>query len=255
MSMSASAVSRELIGPRRLRMDAEAAAGLVRQGDVVEVKVGKVDGAAARFAADLDQLPQVEGAVVALDNRTGQMLAMVGGVSFERSQFNRATQAMRQVGLAVQAVRLHRRDRSRVHGAIPARRFAGEFPGRTQSAAVRTAKLRPRVPRSRDDPHRAGTIAQRADDSPDGGAGPEGGDRVRPAAGHHVAAARIPVGRDRRRRRHAARDDVGLLGLSQPGRPHAAAADCSRSSTAMGASSSSIAPNRTKPCGPTRPTS
>lgn len=71
---------------------------LVKRGDLVDIKVATVDPAASTFTAELDQIPQVEGAVVALDNRTGQVLAMVGGVSFERSQFNRATQAMRQVG-------------------------------------------------------------------------------------------------------------------------------------------------------------
>ena len=40
----------------------------------------------------------VQGAVVAIDNRTGQIRAMVGGFSFARSKFNRATQANRQVG-------------------------------------------------------------------------------------------------------------------------------------------------------------
>ena len=40
----------------------------------------------------------VEGAILAIDNRTGQIKAMVGGYSFERSKFNRATQALRQVG-------------------------------------------------------------------------------------------------------------------------------------------------------------
>jgi penicillin-binding protein 1A len=40
----------------------------------------------------------VEGALVAIDNRTGQIRAMVGGFSFDRSKFNRATQAYRQVG-------------------------------------------------------------------------------------------------------------------------------------------------------------
>ena len=38
--------------------------------------------------------------MLAIDNRTGQIKAMVGGYSFERSKFNRATQAMRQVGSA-----------------------------------------------------------------------------------------------------------------------------------------------------------
>ncbi len=46
----------------------------------------------------LRQVPEVEGAVVALDPNTGRVLAMAGGWSFDRSQFNRASQAMRQPG-------------------------------------------------------------------------------------------------------------------------------------------------------------
>ena len=46
----------------------------------------------------LEQPPAVEGALLAIDNRTGQIRAMVGGFSFARSKFNRATQARRQVG-------------------------------------------------------------------------------------------------------------------------------------------------------------
>ena len=46
----------------------------------------------------LRQIPDVEGAVVALDPDTGRVLAMSGGWSFDRSQFNRASQAMRQPG-------------------------------------------------------------------------------------------------------------------------------------------------------------
>jgi penicillin-binding protein 1A len=48
----------------------------------------------------LEQEPRVEGALVAMDVRTGSVKAMVGGYDFERSKFNRATQAMRQVGSA-----------------------------------------------------------------------------------------------------------------------------------------------------------
>ena len=48
--------------------------------------------------ATLRQIPQVQGALVSLDPRTGRVLAMVGGWSFEQSQFNRATQANRQPG-------------------------------------------------------------------------------------------------------------------------------------------------------------
>ena len=46
----------------------------------------------------LRQIPQVQGALVSLDPTTGRVLAMVGGWSFEQSQFNRATQAQRQPG-------------------------------------------------------------------------------------------------------------------------------------------------------------
>ena len=42
----------------------------------------------------------MQGAVVAIENRTGRVLAMAGGANFERSEFNRATQALRQVGSA-----------------------------------------------------------------------------------------------------------------------------------------------------------
>jgi penicillin-binding protein 1A len=55
-----------------------------------------VAAAASRLA--LRQVPAVQGALVTLDPATGRVLAMVGGWSFEGSQFNRATQAQRQPG-------------------------------------------------------------------------------------------------------------------------------------------------------------
>jgi len=69
-------------------------------GDVVAVE--PVETAAGsrvkqRFFA-LRQIPNVGGAIVALDPHTGRILAMTGGWSFELTQFNRATQALRQPG-------------------------------------------------------------------------------------------------------------------------------------------------------------
>ena len=49
----------------------------------------------------LQQVPEVEGALVAMDPRTGRVLAMVGGFSFDASEFNRATQALRQPGSSI----------------------------------------------------------------------------------------------------------------------------------------------------------
>ena len=52
----------------------------------------------------LEQEPKVEGALLCLDVKTGAIRAMVGGYDFERSKFNRATQAVRQVGSAFKPI-------------------------------------------------------------------------------------------------------------------------------------------------------
>ena len=49
---------------------------------------------------NLRQFPDVNGALVALDPHTGRIFAISGGISFNRSEFNRATQAYRQPGSA-----------------------------------------------------------------------------------------------------------------------------------------------------------
>jgi penicillin-binding protein 1A len=76
---------------------------VVSVGDVIVVeKVEKPAGANAKpypprtFA--LRQVPNVEGGVVIMDTQTGRVLAMSGGWSYGRSQFNRAVQASRQPG-------------------------------------------------------------------------------------------------------------------------------------------------------------
>ncbi len=60
------------------------------------MKVDELNGAQSRVS--LEQESGVQGALLALDNSTGDIKAMVGGRDFEQSKFNRATQAMRQVG-------------------------------------------------------------------------------------------------------------------------------------------------------------
>ena len=73
------------------------AAKLFKVGDLIDVEVRTVDKGKLRDLV-LEQSPTLEGAIVAIENRTGQIRAMVGGFSFARSKFNRATQARRQVG-------------------------------------------------------------------------------------------------------------------------------------------------------------
>ena len=72
-------------------------AQLFSAGDLIEVLARDVtDGVIG--GVTLEQAPLLEAALVAIDNRTGEIRAMVGGFSFERSKFNRATQARRQLG-------------------------------------------------------------------------------------------------------------------------------------------------------------
>jgi penicillin-binding protein 1A len=71
---------------------ARAGRGL-KTGDLVFVEPTEIAG-----VYDLRQTPIVNGALVAIDPRSGRTLAMVGGYSFSLSNFNRATQAMRQPG-------------------------------------------------------------------------------------------------------------------------------------------------------------
>ncbi|MCA6121591.1 penicillin-binding protein 1A [Bradyrhizobium sp. WSM 1704] len=72
---------------------------VLQPGDVIyaDPLVNK-DGTAVEGQYRLRQLPEISGAMIAMDPWTGRVLAMVGGFSFDQSQFNRATQAYRQPG-------------------------------------------------------------------------------------------------------------------------------------------------------------
>jgi penicillin-binding protein 1A len=71
-------------------------AQLLKPGDLVCVSIKEVSGFTVRV--QLEQQPAAQGALLAIDNPTGEIKAMVGGYSFDESKFNRATQALRQTG-------------------------------------------------------------------------------------------------------------------------------------------------------------
>ena len=72
---------------------------LLAVGDVVYVEPLKdKDGNVRPGAFRLRQIPEISGAICVMDPYTGRVLAMVGGFSYEQSEFNRATQALRQPG-------------------------------------------------------------------------------------------------------------------------------------------------------------
>ena len=73
---------------------------VLRPGDVILV-AARPDQNGPEKAFTLRQIPQVNGGLVAMNPHTGRVLAMSGGFSFDRSQFNRATQALRQPGSVI----------------------------------------------------------------------------------------------------------------------------------------------------------
>ncbi len=74
-------------------------AGWLKPRDVVLVKPQPHNDAATPRTFGLEQLPQIQGALIAMDVQSGEVLAMVGGLG-EGIGFNRAVQAKRQVGSA-----------------------------------------------------------------------------------------------------------------------------------------------------------
>jgi penicillin-binding protein 1A len=83
------------------------AGDVVKPGDVVMVdplnasKAETTSGGKVAGLFTLCQVPEVSGAIVAMDPHTGRVLAISGGFSFETSQFDRATQAKRQPGSSI----------------------------------------------------------------------------------------------------------------------------------------------------------
>ncbi len=88
--------ARKALGNGKLGPEIGAAQQVLSVGDVVAVE--PATGSDGTYA--LRQIPEVSGALVALDPHTGRVLALVGGFDFATSEFDRATQARRQPGSA-----------------------------------------------------------------------------------------------------------------------------------------------------------
>jgi penicillin-binding protein 1A len=91
------------IDPESASWTGKSLADLLATGDIGQFEVVEIDPEALTLKVKIDQEPLAEGALLALESRTGRVKAMVGGFDFERSKFNRATQARRQPGSAFKA--------------------------------------------------------------------------------------------------------------------------------------------------------
>ena len=88
--------ARKRLANGRLGNKAKAPSDLLDVGDVVLVKQLMKDGQFQRWS--LRQVPEIQGAFMAMDVNTGRVISMQGGFSYQDTVFNRATQAQRQPG-------------------------------------------------------------------------------------------------------------------------------------------------------------
>jgi penicillin-binding protein 1A len=81
-----------------------------KKGDVILVSLLKEDPKSlarddfSKVRVALEQEPVIQGALFSMDTQTGKVLSMVGGYDFQGSEFNRATQAIRQCGSAFKPI-------------------------------------------------------------------------------------------------------------------------------------------------------
>ncbi len=71
---------------------------IIKQGDIIYVRVDKIDKKTEYASVTLEQEPEVQGALLSYEVQNGFVRAMVGGTDFTKSKFNCALQAKRQVG-------------------------------------------------------------------------------------------------------------------------------------------------------------
>ena len=90
--------ARKRLEDGKLGNKAKVAGDLLEVGDVVLVRRMTADDDGSFIRWTLRQVPEVQGAFVAMDVDTGRVIAMQGGFSYQASVFNRATQAQRQPG-------------------------------------------------------------------------------------------------------------------------------------------------------------
>jgi penicillin-binding protein 1A len=100
------------IGERELQLEREAIAWtkkkriseVLRRGDIAPFKIAVDEDSGDWSVVQLEQDPPFEAALVAIDVASGEILAMVGGYDYSRSEFNKVTQARRQVGSAFKPI-------------------------------------------------------------------------------------------------------------------------------------------------------
>jgi len=182
---------------------------ILKPGDLILVRLPDPlpEDPEAVLEVALLQEPEIEGALVAMDNRTGAVLAMVGGFDFERSEFNRAVQSVLQCGSAFKPfVYLTAFE----HGFTPADTLF-DAPFLLPDSSGELNYCPKNAPRSRAELQRHRGQAPAARGQPGGC-----GDRAQLRDQHRAAPLRLP--RPGFARRAPDRSGAGLRGHCQPRR-------------------------------------
>ena len=171
--------------------------------DVGDVDLCRAARGQGRPVSACARCPRSPARIVAMDPQTGRVLAMVGGFSFDQSQFNRATQALRQPGSSFKPLRLCRRARQRLYAVDrrPRRADRDRSPAAGIWAPENYSKA---ILRAVDAALRHRAVAQRDDGAPRAGRRHAADRRIRQAFRRLRQPAAVSVVCARRRRNHAA---------------------------------------------------
>ena len=184
----------------RLGPAPSATTDVLKVGDIIAVEPLVEDGNAIPGRYALRQVPEISGAMVAMDPHTGRVLAMTGGWSYQQSRVQPRHPGQAPAGLVLQAARLSGGAGVRLHALHhDPRRADRDRPG-PGPAAVAAGELRAGLPRRRHHAPRSREFAQ-PDDHPHGADrrhGQGGGDGLAPRRHRqHAADARHVAGRGR----------------------------------------------------------
>ena len=180
------------------------------RGDLVDVAITKLD--AATGDRDGDARADAAGRRRAARDRQPHRPDQGDGRRLELrpQQVQPRGAGLPPARIDLQADRLHRGDRSRLHADVDHRRRAGQLRRRRRPAALQPAQLRPQVPGADHAALRARGVAQHPGDQDDGHARAEERARLREAVRLRGGLPALPADRARRRRRDAARDHERL---------------------------------------------
>jgi penicillin-binding protein 1A len=78
--------------------NSKSASDILKKGDIALFQIRSLNPANLKLEVALEQKPKVQGSFLAIEPKSGEVKAMVGGYDFDESKFNRATQALRQTG-------------------------------------------------------------------------------------------------------------------------------------------------------------